>query len=721
MNAKGHKFVRFGDWKSESSFSMEQEGSVNNGYHKRKGIPSVSAILKSIGRRLESGTEKVKSLRRHSAAVHPLSDGKTKKPTSGCNILDPQGSMLQKWNKIFVITCVMAVSVDPLFFYIPVIVGKNKCLDLDGALQITASVLRTFFDLFYILHIIFQFQTGFIAPSSRVFGRGELVEDPVAIMKRYLSSHFIIDILSIIPLPQVLVLAVVPNLKNSYPFLAKDLLKYTIIIQLIPRLLRIRPLFKEVTRTSGILTETAWAGAAFNLFLYMLASHLVGAFWYLLSVESEVRCWRREMKNATLFHESYLGCKPRDPAIFQLLNRTCSLIDPDQINEENIFNFGIYFGALQSRVIDSTTDFPPKFFYCFWWGLRNLSSLGQDLKTSTYVPEIIFAIFIAIFGLVLFSLLIGNMQEYLQSTTVRVEEMRVKRQDAERWMSHRMLPENLKGRIRSYEQYKWQENRGVEEETLIRDLPKDLRRDIKRHLCLALVKKVPLFEKMDEQLLDAMCDRLKPVLFTEKSCIVREEDPVDEMLFIMRGKVSTMTTNGGRTGFFNSLDLVAGDFCGEELLTWALDPNSSSNLPTSTRTVQTISEVEAFALMADDLKFVASQFRRLFNSKQLQHTFRFYSPQWKTWATCFIQAAWRRYCKKKIERTLREEEDKLKGVLAIENGSTLSLGATIYASKFAAKALRNLRENSRQSRTPQRLLPLLPPKPAEPDFTAQKH
>lgn len=72
----------------------------------------------------------------------------------------------------------------------------------------------------------------------------------------------------------MLVLAVVPNLKNSYPFLAKDLLKYTIIIQLVPRLLRIRPLFKEVTRTSGILTETAWAGAAFNLFLYMLASHV---------------------------------------------------------------------------------------------------------------------------------------------------------------------------------------------------------------------------------------------------------------------------------------------------------------------------------------------------------------------------------------------------------------------------------------------------------------
>lgn len=38
------------------------------------------------------------------------------------------------------------------------------------------------------------------------------------------------------------------------------------------------------------------------------------------------------------------------------------------------------------------------------------SSLGQNLKTSTFVWEICFAVFISISGLVLFSFLIGNMQ-----------------------------------------------------------------------------------------------------------------------------------------------------------------------------------------------------------------------------------------------------------------------------------------------------------------------
>ncbi|KAH9677298.1 cyclic nucleotide-gated ion channel 1 [Citrus sinensis] len=566
-------------------------------------------------------------------------------------------------------------------------------------METTASVLRSFTDIFYIFHIILQFRTGFIAPSSRVFGRGVLVEDTWLIAKKYMSSHFLVDILAVLPLPQVVILIIIPNMGGSEVVNTKNLLKFVVLFQYVPRFLRIYPLYKEVTRTSGILTETAWAGAAFNLFLYMLASHVLGASWYLFSIERETTCWKGHCKMDN-------GCKlycDDGQGNNAFLGDFC----PIQPADTKLFNFGIFLGALESGIVESTY-FPKKFFYCFWWGLRNLSSLGQNLETSTYVWEICFAVFISISGLVLFSFLIGNMQTYLQSTTTRLEEMRVKRRDAEQWMAHRLLPDTLRERIRRYEQYKWQETRGVDEENLLCNLPKDLRRDIKRHLCLALLMRVPLFEKMDEQLLDALCDRLKPVLYTEESYIVREGDPVDEMLFIMRGKLLTITTNGGRTGFFNSEYLGAGDFCGEELLTWALDPQSSSNLPISTRTVRALTEVEAFALMADDLKF-------------LRHTFRFYSQQWRSWAACFIQAAWRRYSKKKLEESLRAEENRLQDALAKAGGSSPSLGATIYASRFAANALRLIRRNStRKTRVPERVPPMLLQKPAEPDFTVEE-
>lgn len=97
--------------------------------------------------------------------------------------------------------------------------------------------------------------------------------------------------------------------------------------------------------------------------------------------------------------------------------------------------------------------------------------------------------------------------------------------------------------------------------------------------------------------------------------------------------------------------------------------------------------------------------------------------QWKTWGARFIQAAWRRYSRKKVERSLREAEERLKDALANENASssTPSLGATIYASRFAATALRNLRQNRDHNKVSPRLLPLLPQKPSEPDFTSESH
>ncbi|KAF2601208.1 hypothetical protein F2Q70_00024348 [Brassica cretica] len=618
MNLKRNTFVKF----------TENEDSWNR--------PSVTSVIKKTVRRsFEKGSEKIRTFKQQPLTFHSQKKNENKKKI--IRVMNPNESYLQNWNKIFLLLCVVALAFDPLFFFIPVVDPGRFCLKLDKKLEAVACVFRTFIDAFYVVHMLFQFNTGFIAPSSRGFGRGELVQSYKKIAVRYLKSYFIIDVLSILPIPQVVVLAVVPSMSRPASLVTKELLKWVIFCQYVPRIARIYPLFKEVTRTSGLVTETAWAGAALNLFLYMLASHVFGSFWYLISIERKDRCWRETCANIEGCVHANLYCSGAEDNS-QYLIGSCPLMDPEEIKNSTVFNFGIFAEALQSGVVESM-DFPKKFFYCFWWGLRNLSALGQNLKTSAFEGEIIFAVIICISGLVLFALLIGNMQKYLQSTTVRVEEMRVKRRDAEQWMSHRMLPDDLRKRVR---------------------------------------------------------------------------EPLEDMVFIMRGKLTSTTTYGGKTGFFNSVSLGVGQFCGD-LLTWALDPNTS-HFPISTSTVQAQTEVEGFVLSADDLKFVATQYRRI-NSKQLRHMY--HSVQWRTWAACFIQAAWKRYCRKKLSRALREEEERLQNTLQTDDsgGNKLNLGAAIYASRFASHALRNVRANAaaRNSMLPH-MLSLLPQKPADPEF-----
>ncbi|XP_050885322.1 probable cyclic nucleotide-gated ion channel 5 [Lathyrus oleraceus] len=606
---------------SIDKFSHGAHGSSKTSRSFKRGMRKGSEGLKSIGRSFGFGVSK---------AVFPEDLQVSEK-----KIFDPQDKFLLFWNKLFVISCILAVSVDPLFFYLPVINDSLRCLGIDRKLAVIVTTLRTFIDAFYLIHMALQFRTAYIAPSSRVFGRGELVIDPAQIAKRYLRRYFIIDFLSVLPLPQIVVWRFLQSSKGSDVVTTKQALLFIILLQYIPRFLRMLPLTSELKRTAGVFAETAWAGAAYYLLLFMLASHIVGSFWYLLAVERNDFCWKKACSDngynkkflycGNQYMEGYSSWQNKSEAI---LTSQCSAD-----NESPPFDYGIFTQALKSGIV-SSNKFLSKYCYCLWWGLQNLSTLGQGLQTSTYVGEVMFSIALAIAGLILFALLIGNMQTYLQSLTIRLEEMRVKRRDSEQWMHHRLLPQELRERVRRYDQYKWLATRGVDEENLVQSLPKDLQRDIKRHLCLALVRRVPLFESMDERLLDAICERLKPCLFTESTYIVREGDPVDEMLFIIRGRLESVTTDGGRSGFFNRSFLKEADFCGEELLTWALDPKSGSNLPSSTRTVRALMEVEAFALTAEELKFVASQFRRL-HSRQVQHTFRFYSQQWRTWAACF--------------------------------------------------------------------------------------
>ncbi|MCL7047331.1 hypothetical protein MKW94_009967 [Papaver nudicaule] len=610
-------------------------------------------------------------------------------------ILDPRGLFIRRWNKIFLAACLVSLFVDPLFFYLPT-ARTEMCIYITVPLEVVLTITRSIADVFYMIQIFVRFRTAFVAPSSRVFGRGELVIDPSRIASRYLAKEFFIELVAALPLPQILLWAVIPNLSGVTMTSTKNVLRFSIIFQFIPRLFLIFPLSSQIVKATGVVTKTEWAGAAYNLMLYMLASHVIGACWYLLSIERQESCWRDVCSTQSPECQSeFIDCdvlnNPSRVTWYNSSNIT-RLCDP----RNNLYQFGIYADALNFG-ITMTTPFFDKYFYCLWWGLRNLSSLGQNLLTSTYVGEICFAIVIAILGLVLFGLLIGNMQTYLQSTTVRLEEWRIKRRDTEQWMRHRQLPKELRECVRRYNQYKWVATRGVDEEYLLKGLPMDLRRDIKRHLCLDLVRRVPLFDQMDERMLDAICERLKPGLCTQGTCLVREGDPVNEMLFVIRGHLDSYTTNGGRTGFFNSCRIGSGDFCGEELLTWVLDPRPSIILPSSTRTVKAIAEVEAFALSAEDLKFVASQFRRL-HSKQIRRKFRFYSHHWRTWAACFIQIAWRRFRKRKGLAQLRAREM-----------------STVDQSRLKPQERSVTGGGSKYFRSDSDVVPLQ--KPVEPDFT----
>ncbi|KAG6538448.1 hypothetical protein ZIOFF_003570 [Zingiber officinale] len=118
-------------------------------------------------------------------------------------------------------------------------------------------------------------------------------------------------------------------------------------------------------------------------------------------------------------------------------SNSISCFDTDKGN----FSYGIYQQAVLLTTQHSAVQ---RYIYALFWGFQQISTLAGNLVPSYFVWEVLFTMAIIGAGLLLFALLIGNMQNFLQSLGRRRLEMQLRRRDVERWMSHRRLPEALR-------------------------------------------------------------------------------------------------------------------------------------------------------------------------------------------------------------------------------------------------------------------------------------
>uniref|UniRef100_A0A1J3E718 Cyclic nucleotide-gated ion channel 4 n=1 Tax=Noccaea caerulescens TaxID=107243 RepID=A0A1J3E718_NOCCA len=569
-------------------------------------------------------------------------------------ILDPRSKLVQEWNRVFLLVCATGLFVDPLFLYTIAVNDTCMCLLVDGWLALTVTALRSMTDLLHLWNIWLQFK---IARRWPYPGGGESDGDvnkadgtrvhtrvaPPYVKKK---GTFFFDLFVILPLPQVVLWVVIPSLlKRGSVTLVVSVLLIAFLFQYLPKIYHsIRHLRQNAT-LSGYIFDTVWWGIALNMIAYFVAAHAAGACWYLLGVQRSAKCLKEQCEDATGCDRRMLSCM--EPVYYgtteMVLDRarlawaqngqarsTCLDINTN-------YTYGAYQWTIQLVSNESRLE---KILFPIFWGLMTLSTFG-NLESTTEWSEVVFNIIVLTSGLLLVTMLIGNIKVFLHATTSKKQAMHLKMRNIEWWMKKRHLPLGFRQRVRNYERQRWAAMRGVDECEMVQNLPEGLRRDIKYHLCLDLVRQVPLFQHMDDLVLENICDRVKSLIFTKGETIQKEGDAVKRMLFVVRGHLQSSQLL--RDGVKSCCMLGPGNFSGDELLSWCLRRPFVERLPPSSSTLVTLETTEAFGLDAEDVKYVTQHFRYTFVNEKVKRSARYYSPGWRTWAAVAIQLAWRRY------------------------------------------------------------------------------
>ncbi|KAL8546018.1 hypothetical protein ACS0TY_005941 [Phlomoides rotata] len=574
-------------------------------------------------------------------------------------IIDPRSKNLQSWNRGIVLARGISLAVDPLYFFAVSVGGGGgrACIYLHGGAAAAVSVLRSCVDVVHVCHLLVRFRLAYVSRESLVVGCGKLVWDARAIAAHYMFSldGFWFDIFVILPIPQAMYCVIVPLLlKENRTREMIDFLQMTFLIQFLPKVYHCFCLMRGMRKVTGYIFGTVWWGFGLSLIAYFLASHAYGGYWYILAVRRIASCLIQQCD--TRLHVDV--CHPHGDHCGN--NSTMMARGAMCLDSDGPFRYGIFEFALP---LMSSNSFVTKTLYSNLWGLMALSTMANNLEPTSDLLEVLFSISIVLAGLLLFTMLIGNIQVFLHAVMLRRRKMQLRYRDMEWWMKRRQLPSRLRRRVRKYEHQIWETMGGQDEMELIKDLPEGLRRDIKHHICLDLIKKVPLFHNLDDLILDNICDRVKPLVYSKNEKIMKEGDPVQRIVFILEGQVKR--NQGLRKGRVGTSMLESGSFVGDELISWCIRRPFLGRLPISSATFTCTHPVEAFALEADDLRIITDHFRYHFGNESLRRTARYYSSNWRTWAAVNIQLAWRRYVMRTRQGPMDFSGDRLRNYAAI--------------------------------------------------------
>ncbi|TQE04648.1 hypothetical protein C1H46_009731 [Malus baccata] len=560
-------------------------------------------------------------------------------------IHDEHGKLkfLPIWSMIFVMSCVIAVSLDPLFLYILIIDEDNKCLQMDKKLSTIVLLLRSLTDIFFTVDFIYKTYdsvkvqmhkklTANVASNTLKLVGSSTLQTETSIQtggnldqksegrvfievgkKRaqmsWLSFSIINDFLALLPIPQLLIVATFHNMRGPEYVEHRKVLNVFILGQYLPRIYRIHQSSKEIRKTTGI-----WFKGLFKFFLYILASHMLGAFWYFFSIQRETSCWHSACANHSpdpigCMDAFYCGRRTTTSRNITFLNEHCPL--ETRLGVLPPFNFGIFLDSLKNNNSKRIT-FGKKFLYSFWWGMQNLSNFGTNLTTSTYVWENLFAILISAIGLLMFLFNFGIVQTLMMKSEEIGRKIRMKKLGVRAWISRNEFPDDIKNEIMNSTEQILIKNKDANVDNPFLILPWQTKRSVKRYLFMDTLKTVKMLKGMDERVLMLICDYLMPVTYGANNFIFRMGDPLDFMLFIIDGTMwsyaSSDSQAGNGTSSMATEPLGKGQFYGEELLEWALD--GFTKVPVSSKHVKSQTKVEAFVLMAKDLQTVVSRVKQ---------------------------------------------------------------------------------------------------------------
>jgi len=388
-------------------------------------------------------------------------------------VFHPHGNFRQKWD--FAVCVIM--------FYIILDIPIQLCFEIDLPPFHPWSVADLCINIFFMIDILVNFNTGF-------FREGKLINLRREIAKEYAQVWLWLDVVTSIPFDHILV--GVPN--------ASAVSTMTKAVKIF-RLFRILKMFR-VLRLMNAMSKWQETDSG-NVVIVRVSQY----FALVLIVGHTCACFavgvEQLYRSSDHSEENYRG------------------YDPDS-----------WFVRFQDTWLQ-----PQLIIYlrAIYFSFTTLTTVGYGDITPLLPVEIVLTVVMQLLGTSMFGYLVGNLASMFTAEDEMAVMMQKKMQNVQHIIKSKQVPEALAARIKGHYEYAWKQSQLADEKFFFEELPLAVRTEYALFIHRDIINKVPMLNTLSAEVLPSLVARLKPLVAAQHDVLIKEGLFGKEMSFISKG------------------------------------------------------------------------------------------------------------------------------------------------------------------------------------------